>query len=530
MYRVTAVGSGTLTLLRVSELNTTAMLMFRDVIVKNNVAITSANLANSVWSNVTTLGASSAFALASDMSVVSSANNAITYGQQYYNVGTGLQVTAGALSIIQGTAMGTSFTNTQTPTLAYLSTMFKRYTRAVTGGSVTLVEGETMCQEIQFTGTLTSNLTVLTVASVTYNRRIVITNGTTGAYTMTFNGVSIPQGYTVELLLTGIQTAVLLDIRQSVVSIATTGGATTLTPIQSNSTYITVTGTLTSGSTITPQSSYGVRFINNATTGAYAVTIGGLVIPQGSTVKCFQNGTSLTLMNAIDSIYGNIVNGMALVSNEAELVWALTSANVKAIALLANVTTTATSASLAIGSNKAFVPTGFNLTLGAITHTWTGGFTLFFYDTLFANTSCVLNLTGALKINRLNCQATVTLTPSIASNYQVNDGTLPTLSNTTLVAWFTPSGSTGVASQSTSVVESNWSGNTNYEYTVTIAGATVGQTVSVSPDSNLYSAVKTAGSGFHYMGVVTSANTVKVTMRVDTYITTTSCNFITKVS
>ena len=64
----------------------------------------------------------------------------------------------------------------------------------------------------------------------------------------------------------------------------------------------------------------------------------------------------------------------------------------------------------------------------------------------------------------------------------------------------------------------SWSSNTNYEYTITVTGAVVGRSVSVNPDSALYTTMATAGCTFNVTAFVSAPNTVKVLIRTGTYL------------
>lgn len=529
VYRVTATGTGTMTMVRVSEMDTASEIITKSVIVKNNASISVGNICNSVWTFTSTFGASTAFVLAPNMGVVSSANNGITFTQQFVGIGTGLQISSGLLSIIQATANGTTYTNTQTPTLAYLATIQKRYARAVTGGAVTLVEGECFSNEIQFTGTLTSNSTILTTASITYNKILVVTNSTSGAFTLTFNGVSIPQGQTVILMLNGIQTAYQVDIRANTRSKAVTGGAVTLSFDETLADSLTFTGTLTSNSTVTPQSFSGYRYITNSTTGAFTLTVGGLLIPQGSTVKVLQSGTTCTfLKSTLDTLAGTS-DVFAIVSNETEFVTAMTSASIKTVILASDIILTATSATIAMGCDKNFPMTGYSVTLGNQTHNWSGGFNLKFIARLKAGgTSTVLNLTGALYVCVYDSGgfSGTSLQPSATSAYESIVGGAGITGNANLSQswWYTAqqASSSSTAPSSDKAVSGAWSGGTDYEFTVTVAGAVVGDGIVVTPNSQLYGSINTAGTNPHIYASVSATDTVKVTFRVDTYVTLAS--------
>lgn len=67
--------------------------------------------------------------------------------------------------------------------------------------------------------------------------------------------------------------------------------------------------------------------------------------------------------------------------------------------------------------------------------------------------------------------------------------------------------------------DASWSGGTNYEYTVTVSGATVGDAVIVNPDSVIYNAIITASTDLKIYAYVSAVNTVKVNVRVATYVT-----------
>lgn len=67
--------------------------------------------------------------------------------------------------------------------------------------------------------------------------------------------------------------------------------------------------------------------------------------------------------------------------------------------------------------------------------------------------------------------------------------------------------------------DTSWSGNTYYEYNITVTGAQVGDAVSVNLNESLLSTIVTANAGIEALtGRVTATNNVKVAVRVTTFI------------
>ena len=64
--------------------------------------------------------------------------------------------------------------------------------------------------------------------------------------------------------------------------------------------------------------------------------------------------------------------------------------------------------------------------------------------------------------------------------------------------------------------DTSWSGNTDYEYTITVSGAAVGDGVVINVNSQLYA--KLAGNDFKTYSYVSAADTVKVIIRATTYV------------
>ena len=80
--------------------------------------------------------------------------------------------------------------------------------------------------------------------------------------------------------------------------INTTGGTTTLTAVQNNSTSIEVTGLLTSNAILIVSDLKAPFVLDNMTTGAFTVTVKtlagtGVTVAQGSTVMLYANGTNV---------------------------------------------------------------------------------------------------------------------------------------------------------------------------------------------------------------------------------------------
>lgn len=90
-------------------------------------------------------------------------------------------------------------------------------------------------------------------------------------------------------------------------AITTTGGTLDLSTAQTQYLYISFNGTLTSASTIVFPSTVGkLVFINNATSGAYTLTVEplggtGLIIPQGTTVAVLLDSVAGVASNATNS-------------------------------------------------------------------------------------------------------------------------------------------------------------------------------------------------------------------------------------
>jgi len=66
---------------------------------------------------------------------------------------------------------------------------------------------------------------------------------------------------------------------------------------------------------------------------------------------------------------------------------------------------------------------------------------------------------------------------------------------------------------------SNWSGNTDYEYVISIPGAQVGDGVVVNVGPVIYSKLHTATTGLDTISFVSAPDTVKIICRVGAYIT-----------
>ncbi len=102
------------------------------------------------------------------------------------------------------------------------------------------------------------------------------------------------------------------------ISVATTGGTSTLTAIQSSSPIITVTGVLVSNATIVVPAALGQwTFINN-TTGPYTVTVipvagAGVPILQGGADTIFCDGTNVRYVesSALTQATGNSTKAIA---------------------------------------------------------------------------------------------------------------------------------------------------------------------------------------------------------------------------
>lgn len=74
----------------------------------------------------------------------------------------------------------------------------------------------------------------------------------------------------------------------------------------------------------------------------------------------------------------------------------------------------------------------------------------------------------------------------------------------------------------TSGGSANWSANTDYAYTVTVAGASVGDAVVINPNSSIYNKLDTAVTSFEVRGYVSAANTVTMLVRTGSFISLAS--------
>jgi hypothetical protein len=154
------------------------------------------------------------------------------------------------------------------------------------------------------TGTLAANVN-LQIPSGVGGQWLINNTCTMGAYTITVSAVS---GSTSQILLTGTQTVysdgagniyTLAAPATYTVTVSTTGGTTTLTYPQTACLNLVISGTLASNATINFQSTpVGFCFVQNNTTGAFAVTLGGVsgggtvVIPQGNTAQLVWHDSS----------------------------------------------------------------------------------------------------------------------------------------------------------------------------------------------------------------------------------------------
>lgn len=91
-------------------------------------------------------------------------------------------------------------------------------------------------------------------------------------------------------------------------SVATTGGTTTLTSGQYANFGFSITGVLTSNATIVFPDTSGFYIVSNLTTGSYTVTVKtstgtGIAIPQSGRALIFSDGTNMNL--GFDNIVGN---------------------------------------------------------------------------------------------------------------------------------------------------------------------------------------------------------------------------------
>lgn len=86
----------------------------------------------------------------------------------------------------------------------------------------------------------------------------------------------------------------------SSISLATTGGTTTLTAIQATAKLITVTGTLTSNATLVVPTAAGKWGVINNTTGAYSLTV---KTAAGTGVPIFQGGVDTVLCDGTNVRY-----------------------------------------------------------------------------------------------------------------------------------------------------------------------------------------------------------------------------------
>lgn len=79
-------------------------------------------------------------------------------------------------------------------------------------------------------------------------------------------------------------------------------------------------------------------------------------------------------------------------------------------------------------------------------------------------------------------------------------------------------GGATILSADETILESSWSGNTDYEYSVNIPGAQVGDFCLINPDEDVFANINTAGTvwdGYAYCG---SVNTVTVVCRITSFI------------
>lgn len=203
----------------------------------------------------------------------------------------------------------------------------------VAGGvNVNLTAAECGAAQLEFTGLLTANISVIVPATA---RSWVVRNKTTGAFTLTVKtaagtGIAVTQGKGVELACDGTNVVLSTDDLASValtgdptaptapsgdndLSIANTafvfnaasgmatqsvaGGAdVALTAVQAGSALIKLTGLLTANINVTVPAATGRWYVLNETTGDFTVTfkpVGGtgVVVDQGSTTSVASDGS-----------------------------------------------------------------------------------------------------------------------------------------------------------------------------------------------------------------------------------------------
>lgn len=78
-----------------------------------------------------------------------------------------------------------------------------------------------------------------------------------------------------------------------------------------------------------------------------------------------------------------------------------------------------------------------------------------------------------------------------------------------------------------SIVEANWSGATNYTYSVTAVGVAVGDFCIVTPDEDVLDAIKTAGTTWDGYAYCSTAGQIEVVCRVGAYITIPASSIFT---
>lgn len=77
------------------------------------------------------------------------------------------------------------------------------------------------------------------------------------------------------------------------------------------------------------------------------------------------------------------------------------------------------------------------------------------------------------------------------------------------------------------IIQGSWSGNTNYQYNVTVAGAAVGDVCIFSPDEDVMANLNSANASWYGYAYCSSANTVTAICRISSYITIPTSSILT---
>ena len=79
-------------------------------------------------------------------------------------------------------------------------------------------------------------------------------------------------------------------------------------------------------------------------------------------------------------------------------------------------------------------------------------------------------------------------------------------------------GNATILTATTTIIEASWSGNTDYEYSVTVTGAVAGDFCMIMPNDTVMGSINTASADWKGYAYCSSANTVTVVCRVSSFI------------